>query len=693
MALGFSPCVRASAWPQENGRRTATGEPSNDVGFLEAVLSDLSLPDLVRRGAADRLVRLRTPDAQRALERALRAGGPQRSASLDAIDQAVNGQPGEPDFTLSPELTSALVDAAIAAPLDESSSLRSAAARVLARGTRDAASRLAAVAQDPSATAAARRGAIATLGEMRTRDAAGRLIELLAAERREDRDTIAEVCKALTRSTGADVEPTAEAWIAWWEEAGRQGQMAESQLQAMSAAAAKAEQALADERRRAQRLETRLVETYTQLFLRLNQQERLQRSATLLGDELPAVREFAVAQLERMLRNGERVDDATRAAALVVLDDSMPALRVRGARLLADLDVPDLAMRLAERLPREGEPTVAAAYLSVLAAKPEAKTFPTLVGLLRDPQLNEAACRAIIALADARRLPADWQASVVPTLRETVAARPNASSVQLLTMAGDEADAQRAIALLDDPNAGVRRGAAEGLRRRGMRRPVIERSNDTALYAPYIAALGDEPKTLETLRLLASAPPPTTMIPDWNASVVKVLRELPLADIPTADRLLEPIAGCERRTRLEGLSRIVAGARTSASQATLDEGLPRWVDLLIADGRGYQAVDQIESLSPDASASKDAPLVEALFRATALSGDFRAAAEVAPQPGRWLALLSSIVRSPTAARPLADEISLRFGGQLTTEERATLERLRRELPSAAGTAEVPEARP
>ncbi|MFO0826930.1 MAG: hypothetical protein U0572_02180 [Phycisphaerales bacterium] len=654
------------------------GRLASDAAFFEAVLSDSAASFALRRSAADRLVRSASPEARRALEKALRSPGPGRRATVDALDRSGAG---------FPDLASAILDAALALWGDDSHEAHATAVRVLALSDSAAADDVATAALAPGSPTSRRLAGIGTLGELRTRAAAKQLIALLAEGRNESADTVAATCTALERCVGTPLGNDPAAWRRWWRESADANSIDDAQVRALAVRAAEAERSLADERRRAERLEARVVAAYEQLFLRLTQSERLERGADLLDDELVSVRTFAVGQLERMLRNGERADDGTRRQALVLLDDPVPALRIRGARLLNDLGVADLSSRLAERLPREQDLTVAAAFLGVMANRPQSETFVTLLPLIKEPALSEPACRVIAALADAKLLPTEWEALVLPAVREVVAARPNAAAVQLLAMAGEESDVQKATSLLDGPDASVRRGAAEGLRRRGVRRPILERAQDPALYAPVVAAIGDEPKTLDTLRLLINAPPPPDMLLDWNAAVARLLHEMTISDVVAADRLLANVQACELRTRAEGLSRIVAGARAGMPKAELEEGLARLVDVLVADGRGADAIDMLEDSAP----KPGEPTFDALFRAQALTGNYPEAFKLVSDPKRWIDLLASLVKDPAAARPLADEIALRYGDVLSAEDRAAFEKLRRDLapPNGAATLVAP----
>lgn len=649
------------------------GRLSSDASFYEAVLVHPASDAAVRRAAAERLIRDRSPEAMQALERVLRSrAGETIGAVVDALDAAGAKVPS-------------LVDALLDAIASDRTLDRGAAARVLASSDGRSAELLAAAAQRGEIPA--RTGAITGLGELRTREAAARLVALLDADRNEPAPIVQTVCAALVRCTGVQLGADPAAWLAWWETEARTP-VDSGVDDALRARVEAAERAVAEEHRRADRLATRLTDVYTQLFLRLTQKERMARSGELLTDSLPEVRSFAVAQIERLLRNGERADDATLQAITVLLDDPLPALRARGVRLLDDLGSQDLAARVAERLPRERDPAVGAAYLAALANHPAAEAFGPLSALVADAVLGEAACRALAASADAGLLPAD-RARLLPVLRETLGTRPNGPAAQLLAALGDDADIARVTTLLDASEPSVRRGAAEGLRQRGLRRPLLERSRDPAIFVPLMASLADEPRTLATLDMMIAATPPADaaaeLVAEWNGAVARLLRDLPIADLPAADQVLERVAACEQRTRLAGLLRFATSALGGMRRADVELGLRRYVDLMVALDRARDAVDLLESLQP----KPGEPARDALFRVHVLSGEFLEAGEIDLSPTAWINVLESVIADPARARPIADEIALRFdrsgGGAMTPTERERFDRLRRSLPSPSAS--------
>ncbi len=650
----------------------------SDVAFLEAVLTNPASSVAVRRGASDRLVRDRSPEAMQAVERALRAkDAAVVSSAVDALDRAEAHAP-------------ALADALVAVIASDVAIDRGAAARVLAASDTRATELLAAAA-NASPTVSARVGAIKALGELRTRQAAGRLVAMLD-EKNQSPEILQAACLALDLATGAGHGTDPSAWRNWWADSSRVAMEtgALSQDSQLRARAEAAERAAADERGRSERLAGRLVEIYGQLFLYLTQRDRFERSVDLLSDSLAEVRTFGVAQIERMLRNGERADDTIYRAVMVLLDDPVPALRVRGVRLLDDLAAPDLALRISERLPNERDPDVTAAYLTALANRPSNEAFSATLPLVRDPVYGEAASRVLNRLIDTGVMPLAAFEKVLPSLREVVAARPNGAAAQLLALTGDDTDLQKVTALLDATDPAVRRGAAEGLRRRGVRRPIFDRASDPAIYSQFIAALADEPTSAAGLERLAASLPPADMVSEWNAMLVRMLRELPLADLLSADRLLEPIAACEAKTRLVGLTRLAGASRAGLPRSDLESGLRRFVDLSIADSRGDEAITFLIGLNPQSGeATRDA-----LFRAYALNGNFREAAGLDAGAGSWLGLLASVITDAMLARPIADEIALRFAvdsprPQFTKSEQETFDRLRRSLPATPAAATAP----
>ncbi|MBL9121074.1 MAG: hypothetical protein JNL80_14285 [Phycisphaerae bacterium] len=665
--------------PDSEGRLTS------DASFFEAVLVHPGSDSSVRRAAAERLIRDRSPEAMQAIERVLRGKSAETLvAVVDSLDRAGARVPS-------------LVEALVAAIASDRDFDRAAAVRVLASSDTRSTELLAAAALRGELSA--RGGAIAGLGELRSRDAIARLVGMLEVGRNEPPGIVQAICAALERSTGVALGTDPAAWRTWWEDSSKAALESGADA-ALRARVEAAERAVAEERRRGDRLAERLTDVYSQLFLRLTQKERMTRSGDLLTDSLPEVRAFAVTQIERLLRNGERPDDATLQAMTVLLDDPLPLLRSRGVRLLDDLAAPELAARIVERLPAERDASVSAAFLAALANRPSPEAFGAVVPLLSDPVLGEPACRALAELAGAKLLPVEAPARLLPVLRELLGTRPNGPAAQLLAILGDDADIARVTSLLDAAEPTVRRGAAEGLRQRGVRRPLLERSRDPAIFIPLMASLADEPRTLATLDQMIAAVPPgdgaAEFAAEWNSAVTRLLRDLPVAELPAADQVLERVSLCEVRTRIAGLSRFASAALGGLRRADVEVGLRRYVDLMVAQDRAREATDALAALQPKSGE----PARDALFRIHLLSGEFREASELETTATAWLNVLESVIGDTIRARPIVEEIAIRFGvdpgyaeGEsgaagragtpMTPTERERFERLRKAIPTSS----------
>lgn len=639
----------------------------SDVAFFELVLMSPGVAPAVRQAAANRLVRNGTGEALQAVERALRSSDLHvGSAALAAVDRS---------GIRLPRLAEALAGLATSPGAID----RGAAARALAAADPRASERIAAVATDVAAAIPRRVAAIETLAELSGRDAQAALIALLAEGRVESAEIQSAAIAALERSTGERRGSQPAAWRLWWS--GTQTLPSEGELAEARERARIATTALSEERRLSATLSERLIDVYAQLFNRLTPSAQFERAGQLLSDTLLPVQTFAVGQIERLLRNGERPTDATLVAATVLLDDRVPALRARAARLLDDMGLADLPKRLVERVPNEKDPDVLAAYLAVLVNRPDAATFEVVAPLVRHPTLSEEAARVLSRALDRNAAPEGWQAAMLPILREAVETRPNGKVVQLLAAGGEPKDLERVMVLLDSGDPAIRRGAAEGLRRRGLRDPLLARAADPAIYVPLVAAIAEGGRDIEVVRTLALHPPPPDARREWNAAIESVIKEIPVTSLLEADEILAGIPASEPATRLVGLARCLRASRgDEMDRVEVREGLERYVDLAIGSGRARDALTAIAALSPD----PDEPLFDALFRARLLSGDFDGGMRLKPAPKAWIDLLQDVIDDPTSARPLAKAISERFGASLEGDDAAAFAELQRALPAEPG---------
>lgn len=423
-----SPSRSAVQVPGEsirNGAAAAT-DPGVDpeVRWLASILRMKGADAAIRRGAAERLLRLASPppgagrraadEALAELAGALRNGGPRdgddpASAVLEAV-QSVGVAPAE--------LALPMIELARRLPSDRRDPVRAAAARL--EGA--AASVVGPVAWDPSREMPDRLAAIWLLGAMRAAESVDALVSLLDPAREQPTPIVDAACDQLERLLERGFGRDAVKWRRWWTElpgdAGAAGER--SLLGSLRARILQLESSLQRRQREVDEVASRLAATTGELFLTLASTARQERTIVLLADPLPSLREFALTQVDRLLRNGEVPVEPLQLALLERLDDPQAELRIRTLKLLGDIGRPQLSEEISPAFARESDPGVIAAYLSLLQRQPSPTTFERLAELLEDPVVGEDAARAIVRLVEDDLLFGAWQDRVRDVTRRLV---------------------------------------------------------------------------------------------------------------------------------------------------------------------------------------------------------------------------------------------------------------------------------
>lgn len=651
-------------------------EVDPDLQFLRSILQNPANAPDVRQGAAQRIVARGSTDAMRIIDEALRSGDP---GQVDAVATAIDGDNRRPGTMLD-----ALMTALATAPRE----LHPKIARLLSREGELAAERVALVAVDASKPASERLGAIYAMGQLRGRDQLPDLILLLDEKRREPPEVVREACGALERATNQQLGANPEAWRQWWA-ARRSTPSTEFLVAQLREQVAQLQKQVQLEGERTTKLVARLRQAYFDTLVALPPAERAERIGLLFDDELPEVRNLAIGQVERMLRNGERPPDLLVARVTERLTDRAPVIRQRAVRALDDLAVPKLSERVAEILPAESDAATAEVMLRLLGARPVAAGFGPAAARLGEPALGEAAATAVNRIVDAGLARPGWEAEVIAPVRSAVAAKATPELVRLLAAAGSESDRDAVVRFLESDDDALRAGAAEGLRRAGRRRPLVERAAaDPVIYPIALSAIADQAPSAAVVASLFELPPKPSEAEAWNAAMTRVIAGLPSKEILATDARLASLPFVSAKTRITGL-RAALAAPANGNDGPKPEGTPatngstprvdvvaRLAELLIVSGDAKAALGLLTS-----DGQRDASLLKPLyFRAAVLEGEYETAAKVEPGAAAWLALLESLVRqAPRAARPLAIEIGARFGDTLSSAEREKLAALERTL--------------
>lgn len=667
LACLVSPSISIAAhgpWPHPFSPQDSRQDPADDdLLWLEAILQSSSNAPEIRRGAAERLLRLDTDASHRILDRLLRTGDEQQAmVILDAL---------EAHDQVPLEMAEPLLFVLQASQ----SSLHSPVSRLLARTGRPGLEGAIAIASDTNRSDQERVGAVYALGSFREPASAQALIDLLQVEPAESETIINEVCLSLERLSGVRYGARPQLWIRWWDQ--YRDKPLDKLLQIM---VQNLSEQLADESGRVDELHTtvdmlsrRLQELYSEYLLTLDPERRQQAIAQLLDDPMVQIRLFAVSQVERLLRNAQRPSDEVVLKLNHRLSDDEPELRIRSAKLLGDLGVEDLPQRLAALMPSEVNPNVNLAWLAILESSPRPEFFDEAIRHLQDPELADSAARLLTAMHDAEALPDGWQQKVQPIARQSFEGGHAPGMICLLALAGDQEDLASVQLMLEDPRPLVRQNAADGMRRRGLTRPLLAYARDPVIYPIVLKSLGDHPEGLSTLAQLLELPPGEEHEVAWLGAARRIAMQLPLQDRLDADEMLSSTGLVDPPLRIELLEAVLAGDIEAIDTATRLATLDRISGLLVKTGKPEVALALIEE-----SGLRDDPLIKGrLFEAALLSGDFALAQDLHASGTPWIEQFKRLVLvDAEAATILEQEMLARFETTLTEEEQARFESAR-----------------
>lgn len=650
-----------------------------------------------RRDAARELLDMGTPEATRIIDSALRS----RKASVMLAALAVLQ-------TAPAERLSSYQEACLAAILDAPPETIEGLSVVLARMGNGTLNALADMAVNQNLPPDARVGPINALGAFRNRQAAGHLMSLLEGRlvqvpppprlMPEPLPVVSAACASLQRLTGLSFGRDPEAWRRWWSEVSAlpTDQWYRVITQSLGERVAHLEAGLnkADEANDA--LSRQIYDTYRELYPALPVDEQLRRLPQLLEDKSPPVRMFALSRISLLLRDSVRIGPELQQKLAERLTDEVPDLRAQTARLLDELNYEGLAGLIATRLDLEQSPAVADVLFELATKRADIAMLPSIRRWLDDPVAGDDAAEAVWMLIS---ITAAGDAELVQTRVELVQAiqnDPTAAQLRLLAFVADDSDMPAMEAVLDGPDIVLRRAVAEGLSRRGVRQPLIDRAADEAVYPFAVQSLTVGPADLDSLRVLCGLEPPEDERHVWADAVRTIAAGMPAGSLIAADDLLASTSWAGPRVRCNVLGRCQT---LGADEVTAEQRLEltrRYAEALIEQGDAALAYEVMDAACADAV---PALLASARFRAALLTNRFDVAANLQDQATAWIVVLDELAtRDAAAVSALRREILRRFASELTDEQRHRLDQLSRLADGEATAAAAmdhpqPDSRP
>jgi hypothetical protein len=656
-----------------------------DIRWYSMILTDPATDPAIRSGAAERLRDMRRPQAIDVLAAGLTGGD---TSVLLAVIDAMNS---------SAEPIAGLLLPAVEALRTVPEQALELLAGALAKYGEEGVGHVAVLARNGEAPMSERLNAVHALGVFRLRVAAVDLMALLdsfdaAGATTQNAELLAAVCAALHRGTGLPYGTDVEHWRRWWADARHQPQeeWLTKMVQRLSEQLADTSQQVRRERESAQQIERRLVAFLRDQFPLLPAEEQLRQLPAMIDDPLQVVREFGMDRVSRMLRDAVRIPDEVQHKLAERLNDDVPRLRLQAGRLLEQLNVEGLSLRLARRLSVETSSDVAGGFLDIIARRaPLAANASALLEHVQPWTTHATLGQRAAAAAWELVVTGEAGAHDEPTLqvrdaaRTVVAAQLSPPHARLLAYVGDADDLRRLEDLLDSDDRALRRHVAEGFARRGVRRPLIDRADDDVIYPFAIRSLKNAIADMAALARLTSLRPGSggeenTAL--WLAAIGRIAENIPRAHATEADDLLASIAEVPAQLRIDALRRHLTEPPDPADPPDGEwraDLATRLADLLISGGRHQEAHEALEQFN-------GLPMTRSLravkFDAAALSGQYAAAAQITSGPGPWIDLLvKTVERDPELAAALRDEIAERFEGRLPGEMEVRFQRVSEHL--------------
>jgi len=406
----------------------------------------------------------------------------------------------------------------------------------------------------------------------------------------------------------------------------------------------------------------RLLDSYALYWPMIAPEYQHEQLPAVLSDPLPELRAFGIERVAVLLRDGDASDEELQ---LVVdhLRDSSPIVRLAAAKLLPEINLPGLPEYVANSLSVESNKEVIKEELSFFRTRPSVQAIEPTIALLAMESIDEAA-DTLIVLLETNQVSQDMEERIVKTVQKTRRLNDNPSLITLEAMLGNAQVQRNLIHLLQHPNQQVRIAVAQGFASSGYASPLIERASNPELYEYALTAL-QQRVNIEAFKQLMELYVPDNEL--WQQAAFGIATTLDTSSLLRADDMLKRM-GLEQ-LRLSILNAVWASAQQKSLVARKAIAR-RTVPLLISAGDAMGAL-QLLDLFGDSLIDED--LLSLRFSAAISASAWDAAEDARPMPKPWIEAWRILRKSdPTAAAVVLQQITLRFGDQLTEVQKEEL---------------------
>jgi len=410
-----------------------------------------------------------------------------------------------------------------------------------------------------------------------------------------------------------------------------------------------------------------IVQLYRRLHVEMDQNARSQLLVELLSDNRERVRLLGFELASRDLSSGATLSAQAANAAVTLLGDPLPSVRIGAARLITRLALPDAMSLLTTTLASEQDPLVAESLLRGLERWPNKDARDDVLRWYQSSgPTRAAAASAAWGLVDLNLLDLDTHASILRIVYRTIPDNNlTDADMRLIASTGTAADIDRLITLARDHDSPTRSNAAAALIHspRGVDPLIALAMNDPA-FSPHAAA------AIETHRLNPDGIHRLAALPwtDDQARTDTLIRACDRLDhdqLSIAVRLARSDHTITDDLSIRLLNRLVAGAQIVSPRSA--PGIVLLAQLELNNQRPDRTLE-ILSLLPDSGIDPASTLKATRTKATAhiLLAEFEQAAALDLSADTWIAALQSSQDQPTTLK-IAQEILAR-SIQLTPDQ-------------------------
>ena len=406
-------------------------------------------------------------------------------------------------------------------------------------------------------------------------------------------------------------------------------------------------------------LRIRLVDAYARYWPLISTENQHAQLPDVLGDPIQELRAFGVERVGVLLRDGDATEEELQ---LVVdrLNDSSQLVRLAAAKLLAEITVPGLREHVARALANETSTAIVEEELlffqtnphidaieptiNILVSNPNGNAAKTLIVLLNNVQVTDATLQKINnAIKQARR------GSDLPEL------------ITLEAMLGDLNTKQQLVYLLDSTSEPLKFAVAKGFASSGFSEPLIQRSEDPALYLFALEAL-QKHAGINSFKEILNLRKTNNLT--WDAAVFSIATSLSTSDLLRADDMLKRTEELDtlRLSILSAIWKNASGKSLAARKAIAIRTVPLMVE-------HNDSVGALQLLDADEEFLNDEELITLRFKTAINALAWGAAVDARSDPGVWISTWEEMKKNnPADADVMKIQILQLFEIQLSQEQ-------------------------